>query len=88
MRRLRAISLSASDRPLETLAELEAVMAAIRNQDPETARQACSHHVPGAKAALALLRQQLPTPPRRANAARLNRSMQDPGTRPRRPDGE
>lgn len=60
VRRLRAISLSASDRPLETLAELEAVMAAIRNQDPETARQACSHHVrQAAKAALALLRQQL-----------------------------
>lgn len=59
VRRLRTISLSASDRPLSTLAELEVVMAAIRNRNPEAARIACAHHVrQAAQAALALLREQ------------------------------
>lgn len=61
VRRLRAISLSAPDRPLQTLAELEVVMAAIRNKDPEKARVACSQHVQqAAEAALKSLKQHLP----------------------------
>jgi len=70
VRRLRAISLSASDRPARTLAELRLVMAAIRNRDPEQARIACAHHVrQAAEAALKSLKEHLADESRPAHAS-------------------
>ncbi|TEA76931.1 GntR family transcriptional regulator [Allopusillimonas ginsengisoli] len=60
VRRLRSVSLSAAERPPQTLAELETVMAAIRNKDPEAARIACAYHVQrAAEAALKSLEEHL-----------------------------
>lgn len=52
---LRAASLSQSERPFQSLAEIKRILAAIKDRDPEAARKASTEHIRNAAAA-ALLR--------------------------------
>lgn len=76
VRRLRSVSLSASDRPLKTLEELNAVMMAIKTRNAEQARLACAYHVrEAAKAAMHVLRTQI-------NEEQLARTVKSLGDAP------